>query len=177
MREHQICRVVLAIAALVFCSNQGRADEFAAKLSGFNELGAQNNETGAILTDGTGKVSLRVGGSSAQYRLTYSGLGSAVQQAHIHFGKVHSTGGVMVFFCTNLGNGPVGTPACPTTSGTVSGTWTAASVVAISKQNVKAGDFQELLDALNSDTTYANVHTANFPAGEIRGQVQHGEEE
>ena len=92
-------------------------------------------------------------------------------QAHIHFGKKHVPGGVMVFFCSNLGNGPAGTPACPA-SGTVTGSWTAASVVAIPGQNVTAGDFDALTDALGSNTAYANIHTANFPAGEIRDQMR-----
>jgi hypothetical protein len=28
-----------------------------------------------------------------------------------------------------------------------------------------------LIAALNSGNTYANIHTANFPGGEIRGQI------
>jgi hypothetical protein len=78
----------------------------------------------------------------------------------------------MVFFCTNLGNGPVGTPTCPQNSGTVSGTFTAASVIAIAGQNVNAGDFDALVDALTSNTAYANIHTTALPAGEIRGQIR-----
>jgi hypothetical protein len=99
-----------------------------------------------------------------------------VTQAHIHLGKIHVPGGVMVFFCTN-GSGPPGTPACPATGGTVTGTWTAASVVGPTAQNVTAGDFSALIDALNSNTAYANIHTTKFPAGEIRGQVRRGDRE
>jgi hypothetical protein len=120
------------------------------------------------------------------YTLTYSDVGTTgpktgkVSQAHIHFGKSRDSGGVMVFFCTNLGNAPAGTPGAHN-SGTVSGTWTAADVVAIAGQNVKANDFNALVHSLNSDTAYANIHTTSsptppaldtaFPAGEIRGQV------
>ena len=77
------------------------------------------------------------------YTLTYSNVGTtppqtgAVSQAHIHFGKSRDSGGILVFFWTNLtfsGTGP--TPqACPQNSGTVSGTWTAADVQAIAGQN------------------------------------------
>ena len=80
----------------------------------------------------------------------------------------------MVFFCSNLSNPPppTGTPTCPAPSGTVTGTWTPGSIQAIAGQNVTAGDFGALVAALTSDTAYANIHTVNFPSGEIRGQVR-----
>jgi hypothetical protein len=52
---------------------------------------------------------------------------------------------------------------------------TAASVLGITGQHVTAGDFDALVDALESHTTYVNVHTTGFPAGEIRGEIRHGE--
>jgi hypothetical protein len=64
----------------------------------------------------------------------------------------------------------------------VSGTWTSADIVAIAGQNVVAGNFDALVDALESNTAYANIHTTSgttpdtaFPAGEIRGQVHKGD--
>ncbi|MBV8118647.1 MAG: CHRD domain-containing protein, partial [Alphaproteobacteria bacterium] len=62
-------------------------------------------------------------------------------------------------------------PSCPNNSGTVTGMWTKGNVQAILGQNVNAGDFDALVDALESNTAYANIHTTAFPAGEIRGQV------
>jgi CHRD domain len=102
--------------------------------------------------------------------------------AHIHLGKSRDSGGVLVFFCTNVlpftGTGPT-PPPCPKNSGTVSGMWTAANVQAITGQNVVAGVFDTLVDALESNTAYANVHTTSgttpenaFPGGEIRGQCR-----
>ncbi len=170
----------LIAGAVSFSASYSYADDFSARLDGFEELGALNNQTGAVLSDGTGRVSLKLHKNSIDYRLTYSNVGmtppltGTVTQAHIHFGKSRDSGGVMVFFCTNLGNGPTGltTPACPLNSGTVTGTWTGANVVAIAGQNVKAGDFDALVDALKSDTAYANIHTTALTAGEIRGQCR-----
>lgn len=177
MLRYPIIRICLALVLAAFLGEQAVAQEYKARLNGFFEIGALNNNTGAILTNGSGKLALDVGQNSATYTLTYSGLGSNVTQAHLHFGKVHVAGGIYAFLCTNLGNGPAGTPACPATGGTVSGTITPASIVAVPGQNITAGDFGALLDALGSNTTYANIHTVKFPAGEIRGQVQHSNDD
>jgi len=74
-----------------------------------------------------------------------------------------------VFFCG--GGGRPAYPDGPGHSGSVSGTWTAADVVAVSSQNVMAGDFAGFLKILRVHLGYANIHTALFGAGEIRGQV------
>ena len=79
-------------------------------------------------------------------------------------------GGISVFLCTNLGNGPVGTQACPQ-EGTVTGTFVAGDVIGPGAQGIAAGEYTELLAALRSGTTYANVHSSERPGGEIRGQI------
>ena len=172
MLRYLLIRSGLAGLLLVLAAGAAAAQEYTARLSGFNELGALNAETGAILTNGSGRLRLDVDQNSATYSLTYSGLTSSVLQAHLHFAKVHVPGGIYAFLCTNLGNGPAGTPACPNPSGTVTGTITPASIIAVPGQNIVAGDFTALLQALSSNTTYVNVHTNNFKSGEIRGQVQ-----
>src|SRR6266567_253427 len=177
MPRYSIISNSLAVFLIAFAAGSAVAQEYKARLSGFFEIGALNNNTGAILTNGTGKLTLDVDQNSATYSLTYSGLGSNVTQAHFHFGKVHVAGGIYAFLCSNLGNGPAGTPACPAAGGTVTGTITAASILAVPGQNIAAGDFGALLDALGSNTTYANIHTVKFPAGEIRGQVQHSNDD
>jgi hypothetical protein len=165
---------VASIAALLLVSSaRADAEDFFAKFSGFNEIGGVGaGETGAILSEGQGtlKLDLNRAARTLDYTLTYSGLSSNVLVAHIHFGKVHVAGGIIVFLC-----GGGGTPACPAGGGTVSGTITPASVLAIPTQNVTAGDFDALEDALTSHTAYGNIHTANFKAGEIRGEIRPGE--
>lgn len=178
MRHSMVTSAALAGILLAISpawADQDRDSEtFQTRLSGFNEVGALNAETGAILSGGTAtaEVVLDKAAQTATYTLSFSGtFSSAVTQSHIHFGKVHVPGGIMVFFCTNLGNGPAGTPLCPA-SGTVTGSWTAASVKAIAGQNVPAGDFDALVQALESNSAYANMHTVSFPAGEIRGNLR-----
>jgi hypothetical protein len=165
-----------------FSVNYACAQEFIAHLTGFNEIGfIQGPYTGAILSNGraTAKLDLDQKAGTVTYTLTYSNVGTTppltgtVTQAHIHFGKRRDSGGILVFFCTNLDNGPSGTPACPPNSGTVTGTWTKDSVVGIPEENVNAGDFNALVAALTSNTAYANIHSTGLPNGELRGQV-HG---
>ena len=155
-----------------------RTEQFHAVFSGFNETGALNAESGAILSPGHATLELRLDrvNQTLSFVLTYADLSAPVTQSHIHFGKKHMAGGVMVFFCSNLTSAPAGTQPCPASGGTVTGTLSAANVLALAGQNVTAGDFQALEGALESDTAYANIHTTAFPAGEIRGEVGRGSE-
>lgn len=164
---------LVAALALTSAAVAHEPSEFRAKLSGFNETGALNAESGAILSEGSGTLELKLDRQTQTltFTLKFANLSSAVTQSHIHFGKEHMAGGVMVFFCSNLASAPAGTQPCPANGGTVTGTISAANVLAIAGQNVKAGDFDAIEDALESNTAYVNVHTANFPAGEIRGQI------
>jgi hypothetical protein len=103
--------------------------------------------------------------------LEYSGLKTAVSAAHIHVGQPTANGGVTVFFC---GTVPAGFPtrsACPQ-QGTVEGDFTALDVIGLPAQQLDKGDISTLLDALGAGRTYANVHTATSPTGEIRGQIR-----
>ena len=40
-----------------------------------------------------------------------------------------------------------------------------------SAQGIEVGDFDAVLQAIQTGEAYANMHTSNFPAGEIRGQI------
>ena len=177
MSAHAFSPIIIAAAVALAWAGPvpALADPCSATISGFEEVGGLGTgQTGAILSSGTGTLSLKVHSDAIDYTLSYSGLAAGVTQAHIHFGKEHVAGGIMAFLCTNLGNGPAGTPTCPANSGTVSGTLTAASVVGPVPQNVTPGDFNALTTALDSDTAYVNIHTNTFQVGEIRGQIQHG---
>lgn len=167
-----LCMVMVTLSPRV-----SNAQEFSARLSGFDEVGSLNAETGAILSPGSGSLHLHLDRDAGllTYELTYSDLTSAVLQSHIHFGKIHTPGGIFVFLCTNLGNGPAGTPACPNPGGTVQGTVSGAAVLAVPGQNIPAGEFDAVVAVLTSDSAYVNVHTNNFKSGEIRGQVRRSE--
>ena len=178
MYRRSVLAGAILVAAVTTVSAVGaNAQQFQANFSGFQETGPLPGptaaETGAILSNGQGTLALNLNQPAGTliFTLTFSGLSAPVTQAHIHFGKVHVPGGIIVFFCTNLNNGPVGTQNCPAGGGTVSGTITGANIVGPAAQNIPAGDFAGLVAALLSDTAYGNIHTSKFPAGEIRGQI------
>jgi hypothetical protein len=163
---------LVATSSMLLIAHANAEEKFHAVLSGFEEVGGVGaGETGAIFSRGKGTLDLVLNDQATMitYTLTFSGL-SAVTQSHTHFGKEHVAGGVMVFFCTNLSNGPAGTPGCPL-SGPVTGNLTAASVVGPTAQGITAGNFDAVVEALRSNTAYVNIHTTAFPAGEIRGQI------
>ena len=129
-------------------------------------------EVPAIFSAGQGKCRVKPGDGQLTVALEYGGLQGNVTQAHVHFGQAGVNGGIMIFICTNLGNGPADTPACPV-SGTVTRTIGPADVIGgAAAQGIAAGDFAAVVGALGKKATYCNVHTDLRPGGEIRSQLK-----
>lgn len=139
------------------------------QLSGYQETPL------ALSTTGTGRFRAQIDKNRQQitYTLSYSGLEGNVTQAHIHFGAEAQTGGISVFLCSNLGNGPAGTQACPAAPATVSGTITPTDVIGPTAQGIGPGEFTELVNAIRAGVTYVNVHSTTYPVGEIRAKLTH----
>lgn len=145
-----------------------RSHHLKADLSGFQETLV------VLSTPGRGSFRGRLSRDETEiaWRLDYRRLEGTVTQAHIHFGDHHQSGGISVFLCSNLGNGPAGTPPCPPPPAEVTGTATAVDVIGPAGQGIAAGQFAELVRAIKKGLTYANVHTTLYPGGEIRGQIK-----
>jgi hypothetical protein len=128
----------------------------------------------SISSRGTGTFTgtLDASETSIDFKIKWNAKLGDVTQAHLHFAEPGVNGGIVVFLCTNLGNGPVGTPACPVNDGKVVGTIDSSDVIALTSQGIGAGQFARLVQALRAGAVYANVHSADFPNGEIRGQVE-----
>jgi len=128
-----------------------------------------DNETLPINTTATGsfKATQNADGTFS-FTLTWANLHGNLIASHIHFAPKRVNGNVMIFLC-----GGDSQPACPaSSSGTLTGTFGAANVVAIATQNITAGDLASALEAVNEGLGYANIHSTNFPGGEARGQVR-----
>jgi hypothetical protein len=104
--------------------------------------------------------------------LTYFNLAGVITQSHLHFAQKGVNGGIMIFLCSNLGNGPAGTQSCPTGNGTISGTIHASDVIGGAfAQGVTPGDLNAVLRGMRVGVVYVNVHTDQLLGGSIRGQL------
>jgi hypothetical protein len=159
---------VVGVSAAAATGGSSRAG-FETRLSGYQEVPA-------FSTTGEGRFAAALSRSASEIRyvLTYEGLSGPAQQAHIHFGQEAVNGGISVFLCTNLGNGPAGTQLCPPGPAKIEGTATAADVIGPAGQLIAAGEMEELLAAIRAGVAYVNIHTTQFPGGEVRGQFSRG---
>jgi hypothetical protein len=156
-------------AAMAGGSETRSGNTLRVSLSGYEE------DPNAISTTGEGQFRVQINERTQEiaYRLSYATLEGTITQAHIHFGGKAQSGGISVFLCTNLGNGPAGTQACPPAPATITGTIVPANVIGPVNQGIAAGQFDELVDAARAGLTYVNVHSSLYPAGEIRAQLGH----
>jgi len=143
-----------------------QAGTLTAHLRGFEEVPAT-----AVANSGTFTATVNGAGTEINFNLTYKVPEGTVTQSHLHFAQKGVNGGIVIFLCSNLPNPPAGTQACPEHEGSVSGTITAANVLAQPNQSAVAGDLPSVLRAIRGGIVYANVHTDQLPGGSIRGQV------
>jgi CHRD domain-containing protein len=97
----------------------------------------------ATKSHGKGTFTGDITGHKLKFTLKFSGLTGPATAAHIHMGAK----GV---------SGPVVVPLCGPCKTTVTGTASVSAAV---------------LSAIKKGKAYVNVHTAKYPAGEIRGQL------
>ena len=166
-----ICPLCCLAATLVLAAVSAAAagpEQFGARLGGAQEVPA-------VMTSGHGQFHAMLNRQTGEmeYELALEEMEGTVQQAHIHLGQPGVNGGVMVFLCSNLGNGPAGTPAC--TQEGASGSFGVDAIVGPGGQGVEPGDGEAFLRALAGGLAYVNAHTDLFPSGEVRGQVGPGQ--
>ncbi|MGH9326785.1 MAG: CHRD domain-containing protein [Terriglobia bacterium] len=151
--------LALLLAGLVLAGVSARADFIAqAHLAGDGE----SNSSGT----GFGTVTFNSASGTLAVSLSFSGLTSGTQAvdslgaSHIHFGAPGVEGPVLFPFATF----PTGV-----TSGNFSTTLTAADLLPDAANGINT--FAEAAAAIQAGDTYFNIHTVNFPGGEIRGQI------
>jgi len=163
MLRNGIVAVALALAACGGGSS-APATHFNSSLNAANEPGGVTSPaTGSATYTVIGSVGYTNTGATVSYTVTFSGLTAPATAGHIHVGPAGVNGQVTV---------PFSPPA--QTSGTFSGTFSATDIKVATggSVSVAAGSMDDLLAAMRAGNTYTNIHTSNFPNGEIRGQNQ-----
>ena len=126
------------------------------------------NEVPPTASSGTGSINLSLDGNLLTILLTYSGLTNPASAGHIH---CCAPPGVNAIVAVPF----VGLPA--TTSGTYNNTVDLSLLASYNSAFVTANGGTAgtaeaaFITGLNTGQTYANLHNATFPGGEIRGLV------
>ncbi len=109
----------------------------------FNASLDGNQDVPPIMTNGTGTASLSFSNDTLKYQITVAKLSSTLTHAHFHLASAGANGGVVE---------PINY-----TDSTTNSFWTNINDTTLA--HLAKGDI------------YINIHSSNFPAGEIRGQV------
>jgi len=161
---------IVALGIGTVAAAHGNNQRFDEQLTGYEEVPA-------LSTPGNGTFRAFVDKSAQEidWQLRFGDLETDATQAHIHFENPTNAGPIVVFLCTNLGNGPAGTQPCPTAGGTISGTIRPADITNLAAADgIAAGEFDEFVQAMRAGATYVNVHSTGHPSGEIRAQLEDG---
>ena len=150
-----VCTLHAGMNGTVTVEGSSGAPSFVALLNGANE------RPNPVTTNGSGSAAFTVIGGTVSYVVAFSRLTGAPLGAHIHGpGSAAQVVGVLVDFPT------VGQTS---NAGVLSGSFTAANIRAQGGQPAMSLD--SLFTLLRTSNAYVNVHTAQFPGGEIRGQT------
>ena len=138
-------------------------------------------------SDAQGQATFRINGTTVEFRLIASNI-TNVLQAHIHCGIPGLVGPIVQWLFPNTASGPaLAAPGIVEQNGVLAtGTFNAAGVTCPSGGTSNPANGLPLLTAMRNGLTYVNVHTndgvapantgpGDFPGGEIRGQLLHGE--
>lgn len=155
---------VVAVALLVGAAVAARPNQswhFVTPLSGAEEVPANDS-----LGRGVAIFHLSADGESLSYRLIVANIEN-VTQAHIHaHAPAGANAGVVVWLYPEDG------PPAELILGRSDGVLATGTITEDDLVGAFAGQpLSTLIDAITGGTAYVNVHTTQFPPGEIRGQL------
>jgi hypothetical protein len=175
-----VATAFFVVAGTGIALTDGGSRRFREFLNGFKEAQAVVSTTG----NGTFWATISRDEREITYVLTFDDLEGDVRQAHIHIGHPQNTGGVVLWLCDSEANPSPSTttPPCAVNpliarEGRVTGTLTAADVQHLPANGIAGapavtpGEFDEVIQLIRAGRTYVNVHSAAFPPGEIRSQI------
>jgi hypothetical protein len=158
LRRTLTASLVFSIAALgLTACDSDPQEKYVAELRSSNEVPA--NSSTAL-----GQVVLLVSrdASYAEYSVEQGGLTAGIRGGHFHRAAAGVNGPVVLSFFFNADGTPLLAP--------IPGTTDLELNKAIARTITKA-QLDPILADLRAGNLYANIHTPNFPGGEIRGQL------
>jgi len=151
--------VALAGLASVSCNNALEGKEaFIATLSGGEEVPARS-------TAANGTAQIFVEGNQITYAIEIDDI-TAITQSHIHAvpGAPGVNGPVRLFLYPPRAGDPA--PQVTVTDKTI------LVEATVDSSGVNGISYEQLLDAMRTGNAYVNVHTVQFPGGEMRGTIR-----
>jgi hypothetical protein len=166
--QHRLIRLaaIAAVITAVACAKDSTTAVPVSKIVTFKSTLSGANEVPANTSTATGTFTATLDTSTNvfTYDVTYTGLGSNVTIGHLHGpAAVGANSGTTI----NFGTRPGATFIVGATAGTAHGTATLTAATQITA-TISGDSLKKLLFA---GLTYANIHTASTPGGELRGQV------
>jgi hypothetical protein len=148
--------MALAMVGTAACAS----GTFGAHLTGAEEVPPRDT-----LAQGQAIFQLSRDGESLHFKLVVAKIEN-ITQAHIHVGMRGANGPIVLWLYPSA-------PPAQLIPGPFNGVLAAGTATAADLVGPLAGQpLSALIDLLESDQAYVNVHTSQFPPGEIRGQVR-----
>jgi CHRD domain len=138
-----VAALALVVAGAANAHSQASKVRIAATLNASDETPTPKGDVSGARGNFTATLTKSDTGAVLNWELSFSNLSGNATAAHIHIAERGKPGPVVVPLCAPCTSGATGT----------------ANVTAT------------VLDAIQTDRAYVNVHTPTNPAGEIRGQV------
>jgi CHRD domain-containing protein len=121
-------------------------------------------------TAATGTAQYVVDGDTIFYTVELNNI-SNVNAGHIHTGGAGVAGGVIVFLIDPTPPATGARAPLPNFTSTTGNAIIVEGTITRSTPLAQGFTYDSLVAAMRAGTVYTNFHTAQFPAGEIRGQV------
>jgi hypothetical protein len=115
-----------------------------------------------VYTTASGMAVFRVTPDSIWYLINITGI-DKVTAAHIHGGALEENGPILASLFGSNDN----------VTGDINGTLTQGNMTGETLEGQAAASDQvtEIISGMKNGTTYVDVHTIDYPAGELRGQI------
>jgi hypothetical protein len=172
MRKHALTLTTAVCVGLAIACGGSKSTApsniiYKANLAPSNEVQANGTSAGVVSSGtGTWTGTLNPTTNVLTWTMTFSGLTTNSTASHIHAqAPTTTTASVVLNFATFAGS----TISLGAPSGTASGSINLSTQAATPPSLTISGD--SLLKAMNAGQAYVNVHTTQYGAGEIRGQI------